>query len=99
MLEMLKSWKGKVIVNDTEYESIRDVPFSTLNGEIHIKLYPTLEKSKISVVERDTEYQITVKKYMTEEASPEFTFMSQWNDNKPMPMRIMQGKKIKETPK
>lgn len=97
LTEMLKSWKGKVEVDGTVYSDIQSVPFSSLNGQLHIKLYPIREKSKISVSERETEYRITVKKYMTEHATPEFDFMAQWNNDNPMPLRTMTGIKVKET--
>lgn len=42
-------------------------------------------------------YKITVKGYMTKEATPEFDFMAKWNNNKPMPLRTMIGTKEKET--
>ena len=42
-------------------------------------------------------YKITVKKYMTEPATANFDFQDKWNDGKPMPLCIMQGKVIKET--
>lgn len=42
-------------------------------------------------------YKVTVKKYMTEEGTPSFDFMIKWNNNIPMPLRIMVGKVIKET--
>lgn len=97
MLELLKNWKGKVVIDDTEYDDIQSVPLSAFKDYKCIKLYPRTEKAKMSVVERQTEFRITVKKYMTEYASPEFDFMAQWNDNNPMPLRTMTGRKIKET--
>lgn len=33
--------------------------------------------------------KITVKKYMTKKATPEFDFMANWNHNVPMPLRTM----------
>lgn len=42
-------------------------------------------------------YKITVKKYMTEPATANFDFQDKWNNGKPMPLCIMQGKVIKET--
>ena len=42
-------------------------------------------------------YKITVKKYMTETATSTFDFQDKWNDGKPMPLCIMQGKVTKET--
>ena len=41
--------------------------------------------------------RIKVKSYMTKEATPEFDFMAKWNNNNPMPMRIMVGEIVKET--
>ncbi len=41
--------------------------------------------------------KITVKRYMTQKASPEFNFMEKWNNNIPMPLRTMVGESIKET--
>lgn len=42
-------------------------------------------------------YRITVKKYMTEPATSTFDFHSKWNDDKPMPLTVMQGSIEKET--
>ena len=41
--------------------------------------------------------KITVKKYMTQPASPEFDFMAKWNNNNPMPLRTMVGTAVKQT--
>lgn len=41
--------------------------------------------------------KITVKKYMTQPATPEFDFMAKWNNNIPMPLRTMVGEVIKQT--
>ncbi len=43
------------------------------------------------------EYSITVKKYMTQHASPSFDFMSRFNGDNPMPLVEMVGKVTKET--
>ena len=43
------------------------------------------------------EYLITVKKYMTRKATPEFDFMRKWNNDIPMPLMMMQGVVEKET--
>lgn len=42
-------------------------------------------------------YRIKVKKYMTEKASYNFDFMEKYNNNEPMPLRIMFGEITKET--
>lgn len=107
MITMLKNWEGAVEVNGSTYNSIKELYQANLalNGNVHIKLYP---KSKKAVNEVDNakkehtkqerqEYRITVKKYMTQKATPEFDFMAKWNNNIPMPLRMMTGWIEKET--
>lgn len=43
------------------------------------------------------EYKITVKQYMLQKATPEFDFMKKWNNDIPMPLCTMVGKKLEET--
>ena len=43
------------------------------------------------------EYKIEVKSYMLKKSSPDFDFMSKWNNNIPMPLKVMYGVKLKET--
>lgn len=107
MLDYIKDWKGAVEYNDTVYPTAD--AFILANKRIlppyHIILHPAVEKSdydkNTTFTEHDnnadTEYRITVKKYMTQKASPEFDFMAKWNNDNPMPLRIMTGRKIKET--
>lgn len=107
MLTMLKDWEGKVEINGTEYDNIQMAKHnnSKLSGNICIKLYPKGYKETQDFIKKfhsqeettDKEVIITVKPYMTRHATPEFDFMAKWNDDNPMPMRIMQGKRIKET--
>ena len=100
MISMMKDWKGAVEINGTQYKSIQDAMNVSFSDDIHIKLLSAnknANKSKIEAVESVTEYQIEVKAYMTREATPEFDFMANWNNNKPMPMRIMSGTIEKET--
>ena len=102
MLKMLASWKGKVEVDGTEYDSIKDAisDFKTDSDEIHIILkanHEKVEKERITMSEGESEYQITVKQYMTKEATPDFDFMQKWNSNVPMPLRTMVGTVEKET--
>jgi hypothetical protein len=42
-------------------------------------------------------YRIEVKPYMTREATENFDFMAHWNNNKPMPLRVMRGTIEQET--
>ena len=43
------------------------------------------------------EFKIEVKAYMTKKATPDFDFMARWNNDNPMPLKIMYGVKLKET--
>ncbi len=102
MLELLRNWKGKVEIDGTEYESIQDArsDFKGSSDDIHIILKSateTRQKERVELANDNVEYEITVKSYMTKEATPEFDFMAKWNSNNPMPMRIMQGTIEKET--
>ena len=53
--------------------------------------------TKAKKMEVGKSYKIIVKKYMTEPSTPNFDFQDKWNNGKPMPLCIMQGKVIKET--
>lgn len=102
MITLLKDWKGEVDINDKHYESIQDATsdFKHVSDDIHIKLYSNKKNTNMStadVSETKSEYKITVKKYMTEPASPGFDFMAKWNNNNPMPLRTMIGTVEKET--
>lgn len=102
MLELLKDWKGEIDINDKHYDSVEHArnDFKRISDEIHIVLHSATKKrsmTQIEAVESITEYKITVKKYMTEPASPEFDFMAKWNNNNPMPLRTMVGTIEKET--
>lgn len=101
LIEMLNNWAGAVEVNGTCYDSVKDLPKSIIEGfskQIDIKLHPKTE----NVIQSKKEtisglYKITVKSYMTKRSTPEFDFMSKWNNNTPMPLRTMTGTKLKET--
>lgn len=105
MINMIKSWQGRVVINGQEYENIESAisNFKAGSGEICIKLYPkqqTRLKSQIREPETDSksgEVRITVKKYMTEKSAPGFDFMARFNNDNPMPLRTMTGKVIQET--
>ncbi len=106
MLTMLQNWKGTVEINGTEYKNIeKAIVGSNLaeNSQICIKLLP---KKKSENLRTDSEknqenkqvYCITVKKYMTQKSTMQFDFMKKWNNDVPMPLRIMTGTIDKETP-
>lgn len=102
LAKMLADWKGAVEIDGQRYESIQNAVsvFKTLSSDSHIKLLAKQENVSKTKIERSsdiTEYLIEVKKYMTQKASPGFDFMAKWNNDNPMPMRIMQGTVEKET--
>jgi len=97
MIKALANWKGKVSVNGVEYQSIADIPDIKLDNTVVISLIPNVTRQTAKRVDDTTEHIITVKKYMTQPASPTFDFMKKWNSNVPMPMRTMQGVILKET--
>lgn len=104
MVSLFDNWTGSVVINDVEYDSVQAAKhiFKTLSGNAHIILKSTHRNVTDHATMQNTdgtgEYEITVKPYMTKPATPEFDFMARWNDNNPMPMRIMQGTVEKETP-
>ena len=109
MLKLLSSWKGAVEIDGERFDSVQDAlrASKTFDKKMHIVLHSDVQKStqsttdslkqKIEQADDSTEYEIKVKKYMTQPATPSFDFMAKWNDDKPMPMRIMRGTVEKET--
>lgn len=103
MVELLNKWTGSVEINGTVYETVAQIPKNLEFKEGWcIKLLPKNYKQDLSgnssVQEAaKKEYFITVKKYMTQSATPEFDFMEKFNHNTPMPMRMMAGTIEKET--
>lgn len=103
MERLLQNWLGSIIINDTEYDSIKSAEsvLKTLSGNVHIILKSENKSApnRTTVKNTDTtgEYEITVKPYMTKPATPEFDFMAKWNNDNPMPLRTMTGTVEKET--
>ena len=101
MITQLSSWKGKVLVNGVEYDSVAEIPTieegTTLVFLPKTVITPIVTDNPVKEVTGTGEHIITVKQYMTKPASPEFDFMEKWNNNIPMPMRTMVGTVEKET--
>ncbi len=104
MISLMKNWKGEVEVNGVHYNNISEVKISDLNDFDNVTIHlssavkKSLKSSNSVLIDDDKkQYRITVKQYMTKPASPEFDFMTRWNKDIPMPMRIMQGTVEKET--
>ena len=99
---MLKNYPGAVEINGTKYNSMRDAikRFKTSDDTICIRLH---SKNSNAVKTQSDALQskvkkITVKQYMTRQATPEFDFMEKMNHNIPMPFRTMVGTVERETP-
>lgn len=105
MLKILKDWNGSIEINGKSYDSVKDAvnAFQSVSDDIHIVLHSVRKTVSKSVTEADNnisasvEKQITVKRYMTQKSTPSFDFMAKFNNDNPMPMRIMQGTVEKET--
>lgn len=54
-------------------------------------------KAKLNRIVKKVKYEIKVKNWMLKQATEDFDFQAKWNDNKPMPMAIMEGYILQET--
>ena len=109
MINLMKNWKGRVEIDGVEYDNIKTAieQFKAHTGDIHIVLKSSGSKraveekvksdNPVKSVTGETEYRITVKQYMTKQATPQFDFMQKWNNDKPMPIMTMTGTIVKET--
>lgn len=104
MLEYLNGLNGPVLVNGVCYESVEKAidALKNFSGIVTIDLHDATQKPILTVSEPDTAegesvYRIKVRQYMTKPSSPEFDFHLKMNNDIPMPMRIMVGRKLKET--
>ena len=99
---MFQNWSGSIVINNKEYDSVEEAEsvFKTFSDNIHIILKSANKSAPNRTTQNtdsQTEYQITVKQYMTRKATPEFDFMAKWNNDNPMPLRTMTGTIEKET--
>jgi hypothetical protein len=100
MLNLLEGYKGSLEVNGIVYSDLKAVvqALKGYAGEVVVTLNKTGNKQvQKQEIDGSAIYRIKVRQYMTKPASPEFTFQDKWNNGIPMPMRIMVGRKLKET--
>ena len=109
MLNLLEGYKGSVEVNGNDYSDLKAAvqALKGFDGELVIILnkgvkiakqrLPTSTENAVQDIQGSSIYKIKVRQYMIKPASPEFDFHNKWNNGTPMPMRIMVGRKIKET--
>lgn len=100
MISVINSWNGAVEINSTLYKSISDIPSDlVLDDSMIIVLKSNIERSANQIAEAsDKVYKVTVRQYMTKKGTPDFDFMTKWNNDIPMPLRTMVGTIEKETP-
>lgn len=101
MLEFLKDYSGNILINNTKIVN-KDFAkeLDKYEGEITIKLIP--EKcvdTQISINNTSEEYLFYVQSWMLDKSTPELPFMKMCNNDKPMPLRCMQGEIVKQTPR
>lgn len=101
MQNLISNWHGDIEINGQKVDSYFKLN-SLSNGPIRIVLYPNhnrkvAQDTDNKVRDANGSYRITVKPYMTKQATPQFDFMAKWNNDIPMPLMTMVGEKIKET--
>lgn len=105
MLNLLKDYKGAVEVNGQSFDSLDSAlkGLKNFDGQLTIVLNKgagervSRASQRVEEVAGDKIYRIKVRQYMTRPSTPQFDFHDKWNNGNPMPMRIMVGKKLKET--
>lgn len=100
-MDILKNLKlnAPIKVNGKEYKNSYEAYADLKNYEGPIQVlinYKDNEKQQNN--NADKMLRIYVKKYMTQKSTPGFDFMKKWNNNNPMPMRLMEGTILDETP-
>lgn len=109
MINQLRKWQGACEINGKYFDSF-PVDLKDLSDNIQIKLYPCaqsavestgndekIQSKTVDTMQIGKTYKITVKPYMTRQATPEFDFMAKFNNDNPMPLRTMIGTVEKET--
>jgi hypothetical protein len=105
VLNLLKDYKGAVEVNGQSFDSLDSAlkGLKNFDGQLTIVLNKgagervSRASQRVEEVAGDKIYRIKVRQYMTRPSTPQFDFHDKWNNGNPMPMRIMVGRKLKET--
>lgn len=112
MLQYMKEYKGSLTINGITYNNVKSAENAlkdyrgniivTITNKTHYKQNnevsaPSQRDKNTTSSSSETVYKIKVRRYMTRPSTPDFDFHKKWNNDTPMPMRIMVGKKLKET--
>jgi hypothetical protein len=89
----LKNFKGEVKI---------ELNFSECNNTTEVERIAQNSKEQgrqvaATVVSDENTYKIKVRQYMTKPSTSQFDFHKKYNNDIPMPMRIMVGQKLEET--
>lgn len=109
MLNLI-DWKKKLRVNGMVFENSADAYdfFKNFDGDVVVEF--NFKERKITATgevqaektEEEYEdqklYRVKVRQYMTKPPTQDFDFHTKWNGGREMPMRIMVGKVVGETP-
>lgn len=109
MLKYLSDFEGALTINGKPYSSIQEAmkDLRDYTGSVVITVgqdkepVQPLKTSPAGIIidtsQGDPVYQIKIRAYLLKEPSIDFDFHTKWNQGIPVPMRIMVGRKLKET--
>lgn len=92
--EFLTKYTGRIKINGQNVSRIRVMQaLEDCDGEVTIDLIPEnfVDLEQPEQVPEQKLYKVFVKNYMLEHSNPDFLFMKAWNNDIPMPMRVMVG--------
>ena len=98
--DFLSKYPGKIKVNGQSISRLRVADYlQTCSGDIEIKLIPErfIDTQDDEEVQKIVEYDVYVKSYMLNKSTDDFNFMRVWNNDIPMPLRLMRGEIIQES--
>lgn len=93
MLEELKEFNGKIIINGKNYTK-NTLP--DLDAFEDLDIYLEAEEEVSTNIKKDRIYEFTVKEDMTEYGRGQKNFHKNWNKGAAMPFRRMAGKIVEE---
>ena len=110
MESILRGIKRPMSVNGTNVTDVESIIASLKNGDtvsITLNAIP-VQNQEVSSAQQtrvmtgndisvNHSYIIKVRQYMTKPATEDFDFQAKWNNDIPMPFRIMKGRVLKET--
>lgn len=97
----------EMIVNGVAYKNAQEALSALMNHTggveilINCKNVTASHKAPVAPEAKEADFidiiKVEVRQYMTQKGSPEFDFMTKYNNDVPMPMRRMYGEVLEET--